>query len=253
MSTKSTKIEEIYYNLSKQDKDGILSFLSCTLFNQSEILISIHLFLSEYLQKGIALDKSSLYKSVFPNDTIHSDLKLRVFITKLSKLIEKYLVVKNIDNYPIAELSILNQYYRSNHLHKNYSVFFNNKSDKEFESYEEYLMYEYVYAMRKLDYVHQEFSNDGDKIRIHFDHMLETQQKLSFFQTLKTQCDFSSFSQKYKNERDNSYIDNIINHLIETSAEQNIVFKQKKPSQFCPYEMKFTGNFPSFFNPVIFI
>lgn len=225
MSGKSTKIEEIYHNLTKLEKDGISAFLECSVFNHSPIISSIHNYLAEHLTKDKELDKPALYKVVFPPNEKYSDLKLRVFITKLSKLIEKFLIVKHIDDYPLAELSILNQYYRTNHLHKNYTVFFNGKTEKEFDSYEEFLMYEYVFSTRKLDYIYQEHSNDGDKIRIHFDQMLEAQQKLSFFQTLKTQCDFLSFAQKYKNERDNSYVDSVINQLIDNRHEQDTVFK----------------------------
>lgn len=225
MSGKATKIEEIYYNLTKQEKEEIAIFLECSLYNNSVIVSSIHRYLSEHLILNSDLDKPSLYGAVFPPNEKYSDLKLRVFITKLSKLIEKYIIVKHIDDYPMAELSILNQYYRTNHLHKNYTVFFNGKSEKEFDSYEEFLMYEYVFSLRKLDYIYQEHSNDGDKIRIHFDQMLEAQQKLSFFQTLKTQCEFLSFAQKYKNERDNTNVDSVINQLIDNRHEQDPVFK----------------------------
>lgn len=225
MSGKATKIEEIYYNLTKQEKEEIAIFLECSLYNNSVIVSSIHRYLSEHLILNSDLDKPSLYRAVFPPNEKYSDLKLRVFITKLSKLIEKYIIVKHIDDYPMAELSILNQYYRTNHLHKNYTVFFNGKSEKEFDSYEEFLMYEYVFSLRKLDYIYQEHSNDGDKIRIHFDQMLEAQQKLSFFQTLKTQCEFLSFAQKYKNERDNTNVDSVINQLIDNRHEQDPVFK----------------------------
>jgi len=225
MTGKNSKIEEIYKNLSRQDKEGIMEFLKCTLFNQSDIVLSIHHYLSEHLCKDNDLNKPELYKAVFNKNEKYSDVKLRVFITKLTKLIEKYLIVKSIDSYPLAELSILNQYYRKNHLHKNYTVFFNSKSEVNFDSYEEYLMYEYAFSMRKLDYISQEFNSDSDRIRKHFDEVLIAQQKLSFFQTLKTQCDFLSFTQRYKSDRDNSYEENIINQLIATRDEQDVVFK----------------------------
>lgn len=224
-SSKNSKVEELYKNLSKQEKEGLKEFLQCTIFNQSDIVIAIHIYLAENLRWQDSLDKEALYRAVFPKNEKYSDGKLRVFLTKLVKLIEKYLIVKNIDNYPLAELTILNQYYSKNHLHKNYTIFFSNKSDISFESYEEYLMYEYAYAMRKLDYIHQESANDSDKIREHFELVLNSQKKLSFFQTLKTQCDYLSFTHKYKTERDNSYEDNIVNLLIDSIDDQDIVIQ----------------------------
>jgi hypothetical protein len=225
MSGKNSKIEELYISLSRQDKDGISSFLSCTLFNQSDIVMAMHLYLAEHLIQNVELDKMDLYRNVFPSNEKYSDVKLRVFISKLVKLIEKYIVVKKIDQYPLAELSILNNYYSLNHLHKNRTVFFNNKSETNFHSYEEFLTYEYAYAMRKLDYIFAEYSHDGDIKRVHFEEALQAQKKLSFFQTLKTQCDFLSFTQKYKSEKDTSYEDFIVNQLIDSRNDQDLVIR----------------------------
>ena len=107
MSGKSSKIEELYSSLSRQDKEGITSFLSCDLFNQSEIVVAIHLFLCDALTHESDLDKMALYRTVFSTKEKYSDVKLRVFMTKLVKLIEKYLVVKRVEQQPLTELSIL--------------------------------------------------------------------------------------------------------------------------------------------------
>lgn len=94
MSGKNSKIEELYGSLSRKDKDGISAFLSCTLFNQSDIVMAIHLYLSEHFNQSDELEKMDLYRNVFPPNEKYSDVKLRVFLSKLVKLIEKYIVVK---------------------------------------------------------------------------------------------------------------------------------------------------------------
>jgi hypothetical protein len=223
MSGKSSKIEELYASLTRQDKEGITSFLSCDLFNQSEIVVAIHLFLSDSLTNESELDKQALYHTVFGSKEKYSDVKLRVFMTKLVKLIEKYIVVKKLDQYPLAELTLLTRHYSKNHLHKNHTIFFNSKSEIQFESFEEHLMYEYAHAMRKLDYIYQEFSQDRAKIGEHFDIVLNKQKELNLFQSLKSQCDYLSFSQMYKTDRNNSFEEEQINQWIETKNEQNVV------------------------------
>ena len=70
MSGKSSKIEELYSSLSRQDKEGITSFISCDLFNQSEIIVAIHLYLCEALTNDSDFDKldtscSKLVKQLF--------------------------------------------------------------------------------------------------------------------------------------------------------------------------------------------
>jgi len=238
MSGKNSKIEELYGSLSKQDREGISAFLSCTLFNQSDIVMAIHLYLVEHLANRKELDKMDLYNTVFNKKEKYSDVKLRVFLSKLVKLIEKYIVVKKIDQFPLAELNILNKYYSLNHLSKNRTVFFTNKPEHNFDSYEDYLMYEYAYAMRKLDLIYNEYSHDSDKKREHFENALLAQKKLSFFQTLKTQCDFLSFTQKYKSDKDSSYEDFIVNQLIESRDDQDPVIR----AYICVYQIAKENN-----------
>lgn len=223
MNGKSSKIEELYSSLSRQDKEGITSFLSCDIFNQSEIVVAIHLYLCDTLTHESELDKMALYRTVFSAKEKYSDVKLRVFMTKLVKLIERYIVVKNLEQYPLAELTLLTRHYSKNHLHKNHTIFFNAKTEIQFESYEEHLMYDYAHAMRKLDYIHQEFSRDREKIGEQFDIVLIKQKELNLFQSLKSQCDYLSFAQMYKTDRDNSFEEEQINQWIETKDEQNVV------------------------------
>jgi hypothetical protein len=225
MSGKSSKIEELYASLSKHDKDSITSFLSCTLFNQSDIIISIHLYVSEHLKFDKELDKLALYRTVFGNKEKYSDVKLRVFLTKLVKLIEKFIVVKKIDEYPQAELTLLTRYYSKNHLSKNHSIYFNSKTDFKFESYEEYLMYDYAHAMRKLDFIYQEYSHDREKIGAQFNIVLNKQKELALFQSIKSQCDYLSYAQMYKSDRNNSFEENQIKQWIETIDEQDVLVK----------------------------
>ncbi|MCE2963247.1 MAG: tetratricopeptide repeat protein [Chitinophagales bacterium] len=225
MSGKSSKIEELYASLSKHDKESITSFLSCTLFNQSDIVISIHRYVSEHVKFDKELDKLALYRTVFGNKEKYSDVKLRVFLTKLVKLIEKFIVVKKIDEYPQAELTLLTRYYSKNHLSKNHSIYFNSKTDFKFESYEEYLMYDYAHAMRKLNFIYQEYSHDREKIGAQFDIVLNKQKDLSLFQSLNSQCDYMSFAQMYKTDRDNSFEQDQINKWMETIDEQNVLIK----------------------------
>lgn len=220
MSVKNSKIEELYSSFTRQDKDGITSFLSCNLFNQSEVIISIHLYISEYFTKYKEIDKMALYKAVFGSKEKYSDLKLRVYLTKLVKLIEEYIVIKSIEDYPLAGLSLLSNFYSKHHLSKNQNMFFGSKDSPQFESYEEELMYEYAYAMRRLDYVYQEYSHDRSKISQQFELVLSKQRDLSLFQTLKLQCDHLSYTQMYKSTKDSTNEYDILRSWIDNIEDQ---------------------------------
>ena len=91
--------------------------------------------------------------------------------------------------------------------------------------YEEYLFYEYQYALRKLDFINLEYANDGDKMKDQFEIVMNSQKILSQFQTLKSLCDFSSLTQKYKLTRDNSYETSLIENLKNSTENLDDIFK----------------------------
>lgn len=224
MSLKNSKIEELYSHFSKSEKEGITEFIQCNLFNNSDVIEKIHEFFCA-LQPEEELDRVALYKYVYGGKSSYSDVKLRVYLSKLTKLIEKYIIVKQLDDYPYAELNLLTGYYSEHHLAKNTAVFFNNKPVTHFESYEEYLFYEYQYALRKLDYINLEYANDGERMKDQFEIVMNSQKVLSQFQTLKSLCDFSSLTQKYKLTRDNAYENSLIENLKNSQNELDDIFK----------------------------
>jgi len=219
MSGKSSKIEELYSSLTRQDKEGITSFLSCNLFNQSEIVVAIHLYLCDSLIHEPELDKQALYRAVFNAKEKYSDVKLRVFMTKLVKLIEKYLIIKQLDKHPLAELSILTNHYSQFHLQKNHSIYFGLKQVIQFDSYEEFLLYEYNYAVRKLNYIYTEFSNDKEKKQEQFEAVMKSQKKLNLFQTLNIHCELLSFTQKIKSDIESSSDSLQISEILRPNEE----------------------------------
>jgi hypothetical protein len=224
MSVKNSKIEELYSHFSKSEREGITEFIHCQLFNTSDVICKIHEFFCA-LGPEEEVDKVALYRYVYGGKSSYSDVKLRVYLTKLTKLIEKYIIVKQLNDYPYAELNLLTSYYSANHLHKNTTVFFNNKPVTHFESYEEYLFYEYQYALRKLDFINLEYANDGDKMKEQFEIVMNSQKVLSQFQTLKSLCDFSSLTQKYKLTRDNTYEYGLIENLKNSTSDLDDIFK----------------------------
>lgn len=223
-NSKNSKIEELYIHFSKSEKESITRFLQSKLFNQSDILLKIHEYLCQ-VDMTDELDKPALYKYIYGGREKFNDAKLRVYITKLTQLIEKYIVIKQLDDYPIAELNLLNRYYNIHHLHKNTSVFFNSKKALEFNSYEEYLLYEYQYAAHKLDYIHYEYSSDGAKLIEHYQSMLEAHRNLSAFQLLSTQCQILSLSQKYNIGEKNTYEESVIEEINRRKDGLSIIFQ----------------------------
>jgi hypothetical protein len=210
MSVKNSKIKELYLHFTKTELQSITHLLESGLFGQADILIRIHQYIC-HLKGSDDFDKELLYKYLYGNDSKFSDIKLRVYLSKLTKVIEKFIVFSKLDEHPLTELNVITDYYSQNHLHRNVALYFKTKVDYQFKTYEEHLSYEYNYAMRKLDYINADFSHDGAKMREHFEEVMKTQRELSIFQTVKTQCDFLSLQQKYNstwnNELESKFID----------------------------------------------
>ncbi len=223
MSIKHSKIEELYLNFSKYEKDGISNLLKSNLFAQTDIMEKIHEYMCTIV--GEELNKVELYKYVYGPKSIFSDGKLRVYMTKLTKIIEKFIMIQHMDDYPSAELNLLLKYYNENHLHKNVFTYFKSKEENRFGYFEEYLLFEYQYQQRKLDFINREFPNHGVKIKEQFELLLSAQKKFSLFQTLKTHCDFLSISLKYQLHRDCSFEETIIASIIDSEYNQDPIFR----------------------------
>lgn len=216
---KQTKIEELYSSFTKQDINSIEELLRCQAFDNNEILISIHSYFAQNITETQPLDKKELFTLIYGAKAPYNDLKLRVYLSKMTKLLEKYIVLKNYENFPIAELNILNNYYKRHHLDKSIAISFKSLPESVFQSYEEKLFYDYQYNMRKLDYVFAEFSNDNTLFTNQFEDVLNSQAKYKSFLTLKGLCEYLNFSQKFKYEKDMSKDEMSVLDLIEKREE----------------------------------
>lgn len=218
---KKTKIEELYYSFSKNDLEGILQLLQCKTINNLEILITIHQYFCSRLNKDELLDKMELYALIYGKKETFSDLKLRVYLSKLVKFLEKYIVLKNYETYPIAELNILNNYYKLHHLDKCTSLYFSSQSEMKFQSYEEKLLFDYQYSLRHLDFIITKYSNDMELSIKSFEETTEKQHHLDTFMLIKGLCEYMNISQKYKFEKDISKEELKVLELLNNREELN--------------------------------
>lgn len=220
MAIKQSKIAEFYTHFSKVELENIAKLIRTGFFGNGEILIKAHEYLTQ-ADHGQDLDKVELYKYIYGPKKPFSDIKLRVYLTKLTQVIEKYIVLEKLDEFPLAELTLALKYYSQNHLHKNAMMFFKSRSDIQFDNYEEYLQYTYQYELRRLDYYNIEFSNDGDKIKDQFSKMMQAHKELLNFQTLKSFCDYNSLAQKYQISVNTELEETIIEKILEDNQAKN--------------------------------
>lgn len=261
MKTKYTKIQEIYLSLSNTEKDEIKSLLQIDFFNQSQLISNLHETLSshEVIQR---YDKKEIYNLSYRDDSAYNDLNLRVSISKLMKLVERYLLMKNVDKFPLSEVEILTQFYKSRNLEKNYHSFFALEKKRHFDSYEDYLQYQYNYANRKLEYINFHYAHDQSKLKKQIEEIFEVKKELKYFRTLALMCDVKSFQQKYISDSDmeeyhveieklNKNRDNLdlmlsiylyVYYLYIDPKEENFLeVKQKVFSQEIPYKSNLQG------------
>ena len=95
-------LAEAYKNLSPTELQKLSVFLNSPYFNQSSLIISLHAYLCSIHPElsPALLDRKKVFTDVFPGESF-DDQKMRVFMSRLLRLIERFWVIERIENNPI--------------------------------------------------------------------------------------------------------------------------------------------------------
>lgn len=93
---KNSRLFQVLKALSPTQHNAFARFLASPYFNSREDLIHLHAFLQPYVAEGAeALSKAAVFAQLFPKET-YDDTKLRLTMSYLNKLLEKFLVTENL-------------------------------------------------------------------------------------------------------------------------------------------------------------
>jgi len=225
MQTHVSKLEELYIHFTKTEKEDIASLLQCRVYNQSEHLVKLHHYLSEKVEKDREIDKFETYAFVFDNEKFN-DNKYRVYQSRLIKIIEKYIILEQIESFPIAEINLLYKYYNERKMHRSLTTLLKSKNNFESKSFEDKMMYDFYFSNAKLNYTNTYFPTDNELIYKTFKENLKNQTALHSFQILSSKITELSFSAKYKTEELFDFNENAIEKIIENKSQFDEMVQQ---------------------------
>lgn len=218
MQANLSKLEELYFHFTKTEKEDIASLLQCRVYNQSEHLIKLHHYLSENTHSEIEFNKLDAYAFVFDGEKFN-DNKYRVYQSRLIKIIEKYIILEQIESFPIAEINLLYKYFNERKMHRSLTTLLKSKNNFESKSYEDKMIYDFYFSNTKLSYTNTYFPNDSELIYKTYKEHLKNQTALHSFQMLSSKITELSFSVKYKTEELFDFNENTIEKIIENKDQ----------------------------------
>lgn len=116
---KESRLISILSNLSPIERRSLGKFLRSPYFNKREDLINLFEYLSAQIEGEKELSKESIFKAVFPTKKFN-DTNLRLLMSYLVKLVERFLVIESVDRDPAFQKKELMIDFRKRGLQKLY-------------------------------------------------------------------------------------------------------------------------------------
>jgi len=193
---------------TNQDIKEFEKFISSPYYNKNEILVKLFSILKkEYPSfEGAGVDREKIYHKLF-NSKEFDESKIRYAFSDLSKLLEKFIVVRELEKNKVRENLLLLDFYKSNDIEKYFNQTFDDikknldsatkDSDYYFNKYlaEEILFnYSSVKRDKSLDEVLQHVADNLDSYYL--------SKKLKFYCEMYTRQNFlnSSYQTKFLKE-----------------------------------------------------
>ena len=116
----NTLVYEILSGFSKEEFRAFGVFLQSPYYNRRMDLIRANRVFTAYLSKGRSLpDKAVFFKKVFPGEQ-YDGQKLRLTLSRLYKLLEKFIILTTMEQMPLEAEKLLITAYRKRKLRRNY-------------------------------------------------------------------------------------------------------------------------------------
>ncbi len=203
-----------------QDMKDFDKFVASPFYNKNEVLIKLFSILKkEYPDfEGPGVDREKIYQKLF-NSKDFDESKLRYAFSDLSKLLEKYIIVKELEKNKVRENLLLLDFYKANDIEKYFNQSFDDTrkildtsskdSDYYFNKYlaEEILFnYSSVKRDKSLDDVLQQVADNLDSYYL--------SKKLKFYCEMYTRQNFLNSSYQTK------FLTEILSHIEQNNYEE---------------------------------
>ncbi len=117
---KKSKLVEVFYSLDKKEFRDLHKFVRSPFFNQQEKVVRFYDFLYEHIvHLKLVPEKEKVFKNIFPGEH-YDDVKLRLLMSRLNKILEKYFMYKAFFSDEIKAKSKLAGVYRQKNLPKHF-------------------------------------------------------------------------------------------------------------------------------------
>lgn len=204
---------------TSQDMKEFDKFVASPYYNKNEVLIKLFgLLKKEYPDfEGAGVDREKIYQKLF-NSKDFDESKLRYAFSDLSKLLEKYIIVRELDKNKVKENLLLLDFYKANDIEKYFNQSFDDTkkildasskdSDYYFNKYlaEEILFnYSSVKRDKSLDDVLQQVADNLDSYYL--------SKKLKFYCEMYTRQNFLNSNYQTK------FLKEILSHIEHTGYD----------------------------------
>lgn len=210
-----SKIEEYYLHLSKSDKKDIEAFLKLPFINQSDYLNKLHEFFSEQIHFETEWDKNECFHYVFGPEMPYSDLSLRVYQSRLLKVLEKFMMLRSIEEQPKLSFEASNYFYTKNKMKKNLHFLLHSDIKNSEPNAEDNFNFEYQKSKNKLTYLIQNESNI-DKLSQSYSEYFQKKEHKLIFEIIESACLHLNLEARMKQIKPIEFInDSILEDIIE--------------------------------------
>ncbi len=116
----SSKLINLYQSFSRKELVQLKKFVHSPYHNQHIEVTALFDYLYQYYEQGVSfLKKEVVFQHLYPKAT-YNDLKLRHTASYLIKVIEDYLIAKELRNTPGVKNQLLLSAYRKREMHKQF-------------------------------------------------------------------------------------------------------------------------------------
>ena len=204
----------VFDTLSKQELRELGKFVRSPYFNQQKMLIHFLDYLVEYkLEAQFVPTKEKVFQKLFPTQKFN-DVKIRLLMSDLHKLIEKYLICRSTFSNEIQSKLQLAQTYRQRNLPKHFQKTINTVNElleKNPLRHDDYFNSKYDQLLEQHQFVASSKRTDEFNLQ----EVTEMLDVTFVAKKLKQVCLLFSHQAVYKKEYDFGLLEDIIKHIEE--------------------------------------
>ena len=213
---KKSKLIEVFTCMKKKDLRELGKFVSSPFFNQQPLIVQFYNYLYEsIIDLKLIPEKEKIFKKIYPGE-VYNDVKIRLLMSDLSKIIEQYFTYKAFFEDEIKAKTKLAGVYRRNNLSKHFLKSINDaKALQENKPFRNAEYFDDRYLIQQEEY---QFLSTGKRTEnLNLQEISNTIDTTYLAKKLRQTCVLLSHQRVYKTDYDFGLLPDVINY-IETSG-----------------------------------